>query len=394
MIYLDNAATTKIDPKVKKTMEPYFFEFFGNASSLHFGGLKARQAVDEAQAKIADFLRCQAKEVYFTSGATESDNWAILGLTRAFKRQKNDFKPHIIISQIEHDAILAPAKELQREGVEVTFLAVDKNGLVDVKKVSQAIKSNTILVSIMYANNEIGTVQPIKEIGKIIKEENKKRKNKIYFHTDATQAVACLDCNVEKLGVDLLSLSAHKIYGPKGVGILYIKNGTPIEPIMLGGGQQNNKRSGTYNVAGIVGLGRAVELLLNKKVINLEVKKIKQLRDYLVKEIKNKIPRTIVTGDIKNRLPGNASFIFAGAEGESILLMLSNTGIAVSTGSACSSGSLAPSHVLVAMGVKPELAHGSIRVSIGRFNTKKDIDIIIKKLPPIIERLRKMSPLQ
>jgi len=282
---------------------------------------------------------------------------------------------------------------MEKEGVEVTYLPVNNKGLVEVEELQDAIKENTILVSVMYVNNEVGTIQPIAEIGRLIAEVNKKRKQKIYFHTDATQALLYCNCDVAKLGVDLLSLSGHKIYGPKGVGAIYVKRGTLLLPLIFGGHQQDNVRPGTYNVPGVVGLGKAVELLMDKKSLEKENKIIKELRDSLIKQVM-KIPGVSINGDLIKRIPGNVSFIFAGAEGESILLMLSEAGIAVSTGSACSSGSLEPSHVLMAMGVKPELAHGSIRVTLGRFNKKSDVNEFVKKIPTVIKKLRDMSPLK
>ncbi len=405
LIYLDNSATTPIDPRVLKEMLPYLKENFGNASSLHYAGLDNRVAVDRAQAKLAKFLNGDKEEVYFTSGATESDNMAIFGPIRALQRRYPGKRWHIIISQIEHDAVLEAGKEMEKEGAEVTYLPVNSRGLVEIEALQDAIKDNTVLISIMYVNNEVGAIQPIAEIGKLILEVNKKRKSgrdslrgkdtlqKIYFHTDAAQALAYCPCDVQKLNVDLLSLSGHKIYGPKGVGAIYIKNGTPFLPLFFGGHQQNNIRAGTYNVAGIVGLGQAVELLSDQKAREKENKKIKELRDYLVKMI-IRIPLLAINGDRQKRAPNNASFIIEGVEGESALLMLSEKGIAVSTGSACSSNSLEPSHVLLAMGIKPELAHGSLRVTLGRFNKKSDVDALVKELPPIVAKLRKMSPIK
>lgn len=393
-VYLDNAATTPVDPLIFKAMTSYLQGNFGNASSLHYAGLEAKKAVDGVQEKMGQFLGSLSQDVYFTSGATESDNMAILGLTGAILRANPGFKPHIVISAMEHDAILEPTKQLQKDGVEVTYLKPNDKGLIDLDSLKKVIKNNTVLVSIMYVNNEIGTIQPIAEIGKLIKELNTKRKQRIYFHTDATQATAYCDMNVERLGVDMLSLSAHKIYGPKGIGVFYLKKGTPFRPLIWGGHQQDGIRSGTYNVAGIVGLGKAVELIMDKNKIKQENKKIKELRDYLIREIKKSIKRVRVNGDIIKRVPSNASIIFEGVEGESVLLMLSQKGIAVSTGSACSSGSLEPSHVLRAIGIKPELAHGSIRFSLSRFNTKKEIDFLLKELPLVIKKLRAMSPLK
>lgn len=397
-IYLDYAATTPVDPRVVKAMVPYLTDNFGNASSLHQAGIFAVKAVDQARVIVAKFLNCRADEVYFTSGATESDNLAIIGVVKGVLAQgfieKSGRKPHIIISAIEHDAILEPAKHLKKSGVEVTFLPVAENGLVDPQELKKAIRDNTILVSIMSANNEIGAIQPIEEMGKIISELNKSRRQKIYFHTDATQAPAYLDCDTAKLQVDLLSLSAHKIYGPKGIGVLFVKKGTPLKPLFYGGGQQGQVRSGTYNVPGIVGLAKAVELVADKKIRTKEIKEIKKLRDYILKALPKKIKKCRVTGDLLKRLPNNASFVIEGVEGESVLLMLSQKGLCVSTGSACSSGSLEPSHVLLAIGLRPEIAHGSLRVTLGRYNKKTDLDALLKELPPIVDKLRAMSPLK
>ncbi|MFA5125130.1 MAG: cysteine desulfurase family protein [Patescibacteria group bacterium] len=397
-IYLDYAATAPVDPKVARAMAPYFSINFGNASSLHQAGISAAKAVDSARATVAKFLNCLADEVYFTSGATESDNLAVLGVIKGVLSQgfveKSGRKPHVIVSAIEHDAILEPAKHLEKAGVEVTFLTVGENGIIDPLELQKAIKDNTIFVSLMLANNEIGVIQPIEEIGRIISELNEKRRQKIYFHTDATQAPAYLDCDVAKLRVDLLSFSAHKIYGPKGMGVLFVKKGTPLKPLFYGGGQQGQVRSGTYNVPGIVGLGKAVELIADKKIRVKEIKEIKKLRDYLLKSLPKKIKKCRVTGDPVKRLPNNASFVIEGVEGESVLLMLSQKGICVSTGSACSSGSLEPSHVLLAISLRPEVAHGSLRVTLGRYSKKADIDALLKELPPIVDKLRAMSPLK
>jgi cysteine desulfurase len=393
--YLDNAATTPVDPRVLKIMLPYFSTDFANASSIHFSGQEAMKAVTEARAEISDFIGAELNEVYFTSGATESDNLAVLGLIRAIIKRDSGFKPHVVISSVEHEAVLEPILQLSKNGlIDFSYLSVDSLGLVDVGQLNKLIKAETVLVSVMLANNEIGTIQPIKEIGAVIANLNSKREKKIYFHTDATQAPAYVTCNVKELQVDLLSLSAHKIYGPKGVGCLFIKKGTPIEPLVFGGGQEKKIRSGTYNTPGIVGFSEAVKLLKNKKIKLEEIKKIKALRDYVIKEIKKKIPETTITGDLKSRLPNNASFVFKGVEGESVILMLAQQGIMASTGSACSSGSLDPSHVLLAIGLRSENAHGSLRVTLGRFNKKEDVDKLIKHLPIIIEKLRKMSPLK
>ena len=394
-IYLDNAATTQIDQRVLKAMEPYLTSSFGNASSLHLVGDTAMKAVEKAQHTIADFLRSESNEIYFTSGATESDNLALLGCVRAIKKKDGRSNIHIIVSKIEHDAILEPAAQLAKEGVEVTYLKVNNKGLVELSELKRQIKDNTGLISIMYANNEVGTIQPIKNIGRLVAEINAGRNNKIYFHTDATQAPAYLNCRVDFLGVDMMSLSGHKVYGPKGVGVLYIKKGTPMVPLTYGGHQQNNVRPGTYNVYAIVGMAKALEIIRqSQSKNNQELRRIEQLRDYLINQVKKKVSRVILNGDRIKRLPNNANFIFEGVEGESLLLMLSQKGIAVSTGSACSSGSLEPSHVLTAMGVRPELAHGSLRVTLGRFSVKSDIDAFIRELIPVVERLRAMSPIK
>ncbi|MFA6526472.1 MAG: aminotransferase class V-fold PLP-dependent enzyme [Candidatus Buchananbacteria bacterium] len=394
-IYLDNSATTPLDSRVLKEMMPYLTEIFGNASSIHQVGNDAMKAVMDARGHVAKFLNCPGEEIYFTSGATESDNIAVLGLVRAIVAKNPDIKPHIIVSAIEHEAVLEPARALVKEGkAELSYLPVDNSGIVDPEALKKLIKPNTALVSVMIANNEIGTIQPIMELGRVIEEFNQGRKQKIYFHTDATQALAYVECDVKNLKVDLLSLSGHKIYGPKGVGVLFIKKGTPIYPLAFGGGQEKKIRSGTYNVPGIVGLGKAVELIADKKTRMKSAKDLKVLRDYCAKQIIKKIPKTRINGDMKNRLPNNVNFTLEGVEGESVILMLSQKGIMASTGSACSSGSLDPSHVLLAIGLPAELAHGSLRITLGKQNKKSDINALIKALPPIVEKLRKMSPLK
>jgi len=437
-IYLDHSATTPMDKKVLFEITPYFTKKFGNPSSLHSFGQAAIAGVDKAREQVACFLNCEPEEIIFTSGATESDNLAIKGIIKALKKQgiKKE-KMHIITSLIEHDAILEPLAEQVRKGIEVTYLPVKSNGVVDINKFKKAIKDNTVLVSIMYVNSEVGSIQLIREIGKIIKKINAKKekdwKNKrpmdrgvssaglragkplpIYFHTDATQALNFLNCNTKYLHADLLSLSGHKIYGPKGVGALFIKNGTPIKPLQLGGHHEGNIRSGTLNVPGIVGLGEAINVLdreskkqKNKKTTSLsakdekqeskkawegENKKIAKLRDMLVAGIKKNIPNVVLNTDRDNATPAHAHFSFLGVEGESILIALDLEGIAVSTGSACASSSLKASHVLVAMGIKVEVAHNSIRFSLGKNNTVSEIKRVIKVLPPIIKRLREMNP--
>lgn len=405
-IYFDHSATTPVDSEVLRAMLSYVKNDFGNASSLHSFGQKARAGVETAREEVAKFLACQSKEIIFTSGATESNNLAIFGLVRRARAQDPKRKIHVITSAIEHPAVLEVCRELKKEEVEVTYLPVTKNGLVRVEDLKKAIRPETILVSVMYVNNEVGTIQPIREIGELVKKINvdREKKDKIYFHTDAVQAANFCDCRVDFLGVDLLSLSAHKIYGPKGAGVLFIRSGTPLLPIVFGGHQEQGIRSGTENVAGIVGLGKAVELLSGKshpagghpkgeKIKNQNLR-IKKLRDKLIKGVLQKIPDAILTGGLEHRVAGNASFCFKNVEGESILLMLDMEGIALSTGSACSSGSLEPSHVLSAMGVSPIVSHGSVRVTLGKNNTEEEINYFLKVFPGIVARLRKMSPIK
>ncbi len=404
-IYLDHSATTPVDKKVLKSMMPYFSEKFGNPSSIHSFGQTAIAGVDKARENVAKFLNCESSEIIFTSGATEADNLALRGVIAGLRKSKIK-KSHIITSIIEHDAVLQPALVLEKEGVEVTYLPVKSNGVVDIEKFKKAIKDNTVLVSIMYVNSEVGSIQPIREIGKIIKKINVKKEKAwqkirpkdrgekpqpIYFHTDATQALNFLNCDTKYLHVDLLSLSGHKIYGPKGVGVLFAKKGIPIEPLQLGGHHENNIRSGTLNVSGIVGLGEAANLL-DEKTIKKNNIKIAKLRDTLVAGVKKNIPNVVLNTDWDNSTPAHAHFSFLGVEGESVLIALDLAGIAVSTGSACASSSLKASHVLVAMGIRVEVAHNSIRFSLGKNNTITEIKRIIKVLPPIISRLRAMNP--
>jgi cysteine desulfurase len=395
-IYFDYSATTPVDPEVLAAMLPYYKENFGNASSIHNFGYQASKGVEKARETVAKFLNCEDEEIIFTSGATESNNLAILGVGRALKQKYSTIdQPHIITSKIEHPAILEPCRKLEQEGFEITYLSPNKRGLVELEKISKAIKNNTVLLSIMYVNNEVGTIQPIGEVGKLIKKANyergKKRLPRIYFHTDAVQAVNYCDCDVKKLNVDLLSLSGHKVYGPKGVGALYIKKDTFITPIIVGGHQEKNIRSGTYNSPGIVGLGKAIELLQSLKY-KKQLKEIKKLRDYLIKRILNEIPSSQLNGDLEQRVAGNANFSLIGAEGESMLIMLDMEGIAVSTGSACSSGSLKPSHVLLAMGIPPEICHNSLRITLGKFTTKQEIDYVVDRLKEVVKKLREMAP--
>ena len=380
-IYLDNAATTKLDDEVLQEMMAYLRENYGNASSIYKLGRESRKAVEDAREKIAKILNCKPTEIYFTAGGSESDNTAIKGIAKANKEKGN----HIITSKIEHPAVLETCKQLEKEGFEITYVSVDENGIVNLDELKKSIKPTTILITIMFANNEIGTIQPIEEIGKIAKENN------IYFHTDAVQAVGNIEIDVEKLNIDSLSLSGHKFYGPKGIGALYVRTGIKFEKFISGGHQERNKRAGTENVAGIVGMGKAIELAYSN--LDEHNKKIKELRDYYVEQVKEKIPYIKINGDIEKRLPGNSNISFRFIEGESLLLNLDLKGICASSGSACTSGSLDPSHVLLAIGLPHEIAHGSLRISIGKYNTKEEIDYLIESLVEIVNRLREMSPL-
>lgn len=404
-IYLDYSATTPIDKKVFEEMKPFFGEKFGNPSSIHNFGQESMAAIDKARERVASFLNCDLGEIVFTSGATEADNLAIKGVIKALMG-KGVKKPHIITTSIEHPAVIEPCREMQKEGVEVTYLPVKANGVVNVEVFKKSIKDNTVLVSIMHVNSEVGSVQPIREIGKTIKKINEKKEKDwrnappakrgekprpIIFHTDATQAINFLNCDVKWNYVDLLSLSGHKIYGPKGVGVLFVKSGVLIKPIQTGGHQENNLRSGTYNVPGIAGIGKAIELL-DKKSVEKNNVHISRLRDMLVQGIMKNISNTILNTDLKNATPSHANITFLGVEGESILISMDLAGAAVSTGSACASGKLEPSHVLLAMGVKEEIAHSTIRFTLGKHTTEEEIKMTIKNLPPIIKRLRKISP--
>ncbi len=383
-VYLDYAATTPIDNKVLEEMLPYLKNEYGNPSSIYSLGQQAQMACDKARQRVGDFLNCYPSEIIFTGSATEANNLAIFGAVRAW--QKKGKIPHLITTQIEHHAIFEPCKILEKEGVEVSYLPVDKEGLISISDLEKAIKQNTVLVSIMYANNEIGTIQPIAEIGKLLQTTHYKLKTKIYFHTDAVQAVNYLICDVQKLGVDLFTLSGHKIYGPKGVGALYVKEGTEILPIIYGGGQEKGIRSGTENVAGIVGLGAAIE-----QINKLKIKNLKKLRDKLIDDVLKNIPESKLNGSREQRLPNNANFTIRGAEGESMVIALDGEGIAASTGSACSSKSLEPSHVLLALGLSQEEAHCSLRLTLGRYTTEDEIKQVLKVLPSIVNRLRKIS---
>lgn len=380
-IYLDHAATTPVKPEVLEAMLPYFTRKFGNASSIYTLGRESKKAIEEARDRTALALGAQSREIFFTGSGTEADNWAIKGVAYA-NRQKGN---HIITTAIEHHAILHTCQYLESDGFEVTYLPVDENGLVSADAVKAAIKPNTILITIMFANNEIGTIQPISEIGKAAREKG------IYFHTDAVQAVGNVKINVEEMNIDLLSLSAHKFYGPKGIGALYIRKGTKITSFLHGGAQERGRRASTENVAAVVGLGKAIELASQ----NLDEynKKLMALRDHAIAEITKNIPFVRLNGDRNSRLPGNVNFSFEFIEGESLLLMLDMKGIAASSGSACTSGSLDPSHVLLAIGLPHEIAHGSLRLTFGEENTMEDLDYVLEVLPAIVQRLREMSPL-
>ena len=391
-IYLDYASTTPIDPKVFRTLLPFLKDNFGNPSSVHYFGQKAQVAIDIAREKIAKFLGCSSEEIVFTGSATEANNLIIKGLTSYFLPQTSNFRPHIITSQIEHKAVLEPCKALGKKGVEITYLPVNDQGLIQISRLAKKIKENTVLVSTMYANNEIGVIQPIVEIGKLLKNINRiKEKSKVqktYFHTDAVQAINWLDCKVERLGVDLLTLSGHEIYGPKGIGALYIKKGTPIEAQIRGGGQEQGLRSGTENVSAIVGLGAAIAKVKSQKS---KVKSIRRLRNKLIKETLRNIPDVKLNTPLQNSLPNIVNFSFKGAEGEAIVIALDQEGICVSTGSACAAKSLEPSHVLLALGLSEEEAHTSVRFSLGRYTTEKEINYVLKVLPEVIAKLRKIS---
>ncbi|MBU5574916.1 MAG: cysteine desulfurase NifS [Candidatus Aenigmatarchaeota archaeon] len=378
-IYLDNAATTKVDPRVLNLMKKFFTDKYGNPNSLHSFGIEAREAIEISREKIANLINANSNEIIFTSGGTESNNLAIKGIAFANKSKGK----HIIVSSIEHHCVLETVHWLEKNGFKISFLDVDKYGVVNIEKLKSLIRRDTILVSIMHANNEIGTIEPIKEIGEICKDYN------ILFHTDAVQSFGKIEIDVKKYNIDLLSASSHKIHGPKGVGCLYIKEGTKIEPILHGGGQEFGIRSGTENVPGIVGFGKAAEIC--KKEMKNEKRRIEKMRDKLINNILN-IENTRLNGHPKIRLPNNVNCSFEFIEGEALIGILNEFGIAASTGSACSSRSLKPSHVLLAIGLSPEIAHGSLRLTLGRFNTEKEIDYVIKKIPEAVEKLRNLSP--
>lgn len=378
--YFDNAATTPVREEVLQEILPYFREYYGNASSIYSIAKESKKALEAARAKVAAAIGATPDEIYFTAGGSESDNMALRGVVNASKKEKK----HIITTKIEHHAILHTAEFLETKGVDVTYLNVDKFGKISLEELENAIRPETVLISVMFANNEIGTIQPIAEIGEIAK------KHGVLFHTDAVQAVGHVPIDVEKLQVDLLSMSGHKLGAPKGIGAIYIRKGTRISPLIFGGAQEKKLRAGTENIAGIVGLGKAAELAVAE--MEKTTKKLTALRDKLIHGILESIPDSRLNGHPTDRLPGNCNISFSYIEGESLLLLLDALGIAASSGSACTSGSLDPSHVLMAIGLPHEIAHGSLRLTIDRENTEEQVDFILEKLPGLVQRLRDMSP--
>ena len=380
-IYMDNAATTQVYPEVFDAMKPYFTEFYGNPSSIYSFAGNSKKAVEDARKTIADFLGARTEEIYFTGGGSESDNWALKATADAYANKGK----HIITSKIEHHAILHTCEYLEKKGFEVTYLDVDENGFVNPADVEKAIRPDTILVSIMTANNEIGTIEPIAEIGKIAKDHG------VLFHTDAVQAFGHIPMNVDEMNIDMLSASGHKINVPKGIGIMYIRKGVKIGSFVHGGAQERQRRAGTHNVPGIVGIGKAVELARDNMKERMEYET--KLRDHLISRVMEEIPYAKLNGDKVKRLPNNVNVCFRFIEGESMLILLDQNGVCGSSGSACTSGSLDPSHVLLAIGLPHEIAHGSLRLTLSEKNTMEEVDFTVDKLKGIIERLRSMSPL-
>lgn len=380
-VYLDNAATTKVAKEVVQEMLPFFEEFYGNPSSVYGFAEEAKMAVDTSRQTIAVAIGAKPEEIYFTAGGSESDNWALIGIAESYRNKGK----HIITSTIEHHAILHSCKYLEKQGFEISYVNVDEDGVVKLDELKAAIRPDTILISIMAANNEIGTVEPLKEIGAIAREHN------ILFHTDAVQAFAHIPINVNEMNIDLLSASGHKIHGPKGIGFLYVRKGVKINSFIHGGAQERNKRAGTHNVPGIAGLGKATEMLLQNQ--GDKIQRQEELRDYLIDRVLKEIPYTRLNGHRTERLPGNANFCFRFIEGESLLILLDHNGICGSSGSACTSGSLDPSHVLLAIGLPHEIAHGSLRLTLSEETTREEIDYTVDTLKGIVEKLRSMSPL-
>lgn len=378
-VYLDHGATTRLNPEVLETMMPYFLDLYGNPSSIHYFGREVRKGIEEAREKVAAAIGAEPREIVFTSGATEADNIAVRGIARALQAKGN----HIITSAVEHHAVIDACLALKNEGFEITLVPVDAEGIVNVKDVADAITDKTILISIMMANNEVGSIQPVAEIGKLAHERG------IYFHTDAVQAIGNLPVNVNDLHCDLLSMSAHKFYGPKGVGALYVRKGTKLKVFSFGGAQERKMRPGTENVPGIIGMGKAIELAVSK--MNENAPRIQAMRDRLIDGIM-KIEDTKLNGHPTERLPGNVNVSIQYIEGESLILSMDLKGIAASSGSACTSGSLDPSHVLMAMGLDHQTAHGSLRMTLGVENTEEDLDYVLEVIPEIVTRLRSMSP--
>ena len=381
MIYLDNAATTKTAPEVVDAMLPYFSEYYGNASTIYSLGAESKKAMDHARQTIADSLGAKPEEIYFTAGGSESDNWALKATAEAYASKGK----HIITTKIEHHAILHTCEYLEKRGFEITYLNVDRDGLISPDELKAAIRPDTILISVMFANNEIGTIEPIAEIGEIAKEHG------VLFHTDAVQAYAQVPINVDEMHIDMLSASGHKLNGPKGIGFLYIRKGVKIRSFVHGGAQERSRRAGTENIPGIVGLGAAVERAM--RIMDTKTRKEIELRDYLIGRLENEIPHCWLNGHRTKRLPNNINFSFLFIEGESMLIMLDMKGICASSGSACTSGSLDPSHVLLAIGLKHEEAHGSLRLTLSEESTKEEMDIVAEEVKKIVQRLRDMSPL-
>ena len=381
MIYLDNAATTKTAPEVVDAMLPYFSEYYGNASTIYSLGAESKKAMDHARQTIADSLGAKPEEIYFTAGGSESDKWALKATAEAYASKGK----HIITTKIEHHAILHTCEYLEKRGFEITYLNVDRDGLISLDELKAAIRPDTILISVMFANNEIGTIEPIAEIGEIAKEHG------VLFHTDAVQAYAQVPINVDEMHIDMLSASGHKLNGPKGIGFLYIRKGVKIRSFVHGGAQERSRRAGTENIPGIVGLGAAVERAM--RIMDTKTRKEIELRDYLIGRLENEIPHCWLNGHRTKRLPNNINFSFLFIEGESMLIMLDMKGICASSGSACTSGSLDPSHVLLAIGLKHEEAHGSLRLTLSEESTKEEMDIVAEEVKKIVQRLRDMSPL-